>query len=162
MQVNQNWRDVTVARFLSDDAGECVLNKLQTRLVQCRCSSKEGVAVVETWTDYCRGDCFCSISGKRGSNVTKSADMKVWSPTYLRNMFIERHFGVEVNAQAFYWWLKLDRRASDRYWFYWVGQGCKGFWPWVEKGNGFRFRWNWDEDHCARASHLPWWYKIQV
>ena len=48
MQVNQNWRDVTVARFLSDDAGECVLNKLQTRQVQCRCSSKEGVAVVET------------------------------------------------------------------------------------------------------------------
>ena len=47
VQVNQNRCDVTVTRFLSNNMGKGILNKLKVGQIFCRCASKKGIAVVE-------------------------------------------------------------------------------------------------------------------
>ena len=47
VQVNQNLNDVTVTRFLSNNTGKDILNKLKTGQILYKCASYKGVAVVK-------------------------------------------------------------------------------------------------------------------
>ena len=57
VQFNQDWCDM-ITRFSHD--------------------SKEGIAIVKARNNYCRGNYFCNLGGKLGSNVMWSTNLKVW------------------------------------------------------------------------------------
>ena len=61
--------------------------------------------------------------------------------TCFKHLLIKGHFWVKVNTQIFNWWLKLNRRASNRDRSNRLSQSSKMFGSGVVKGDGLWLGW---------------------
>ena len=74
------WKSTRAMWYDSDKIFEQQLKQrcfepAQVEGIWCRCVWMDGVAVVKTWADYCRGYCFGSFGGETRSNVMKNANL---------------------------------------------------------------------------------------
>ena len=79
-----------------------------------------------------------SLSSERMSDVTHCTNVKARRLVCFKNLLVETHFRVKIDAKIFGWWLKLERWTGNWNWCNGFSQGFEGLWPyWVAKSNVF-------------------------
>ena len=102
VEISENRRNISKARFLGNDPRKCVLDKLQASQNRNRRASQERVTVFESRTHYCGSYCLASLSGEGRTDVTECTNVKIRCLACFGNLFVKEHPRVKMNTQIFY------------------------------------------------------------